>query len=98
MSKRAEIAALRAYPKEDEKVWHSAFGIFKFDKNAEARKAYQEGYEQAKKDLALTKDDVKSLIEIWMNLPDFPQGRFHKSRKKRWIFLTNKERNERSKS
>ena len=72
MSKRAEIAALRAYPKEDEKVWHSAFGIFKFDKNAEARKAYQEGYEQAKKDLALTKDDVKSLIEIWMNLPDFP--------------------------
>ena len=25
-----------------------------------------------KKDLALTKDDVKSLIEIWMNLPDFP--------------------------
>ena len=25
------------------------------------------------KDLALTKDDVKSLIEIWMNLPDFPQ-------------------------
>ena len=51
MRKRAEIAALRAYPKEDEKVWHSAFGIFKFDKNAEARKAYQDGYEQAEKDI-----------------------------------------------
>ena len=52
MSKRAESAAQKAYPKEDGKVWHSAFGAFEFDKNAGARKAYQEGYEQAEKDLA----------------------------------------------
>lgn len=32
MSKRAEEAALKAYPKEDCKMWHSAFGTFEFDK------------------------------------------------------------------
>ena len=38
----------------------------------QAYDAVKYGYLQAEKDLALTKDDVKSLIEIWMNLPDFP--------------------------
>lgn len=51
MSKRAEKAALKAYPKEDGKVWNSAFGVFEFDRNAPQREAFQEGYEQAEKDL-----------------------------------------------
>jgi len=50
MSKRAEAAALKAYPKEEGKVWSSAFGIFEFDKTAPERTAYQHGYEQAEKD------------------------------------------------
>ena len=47
---RAEKAALKAYPKEDGKIWTSAFGTFEFDKNAPERRAFQEGYEQAEKD------------------------------------------------
>lgn len=50
MSKRAYKAALKAYPKEDGKVWNSAFGVFEFDRNALQREAFQEGYEQAEKD------------------------------------------------
>lgn len=50
MSNRAEEASLKTYPKEDSKMWHSAFGTFEFDKNAQARKAFQQGYEQAEKD------------------------------------------------
>ena len=65
MSKRAEAVALKSYPKEDGKMWHSAFGTFEFDKNAEARKACQKGYEQAEKDLALTWEDVAILITIY---------------------------------
>lgn len=48
---RAEEAALKAYPKEEGKVWTSAFGAFEFDKNAAERKGFEEGYEQAEKDL-----------------------------------------------
>ena len=33
--------------------------------------AFVAGYKEAEKDLALTKEDVEALIEIWMNLPDF---------------------------
>ena len=47
---RAEEAALKAYPKEDGKVWNSAFGVFEFDRNAPQREAFQKGYEQAEKD------------------------------------------------
>jgi len=51
MSKRAEEAALKAYPKEEGKVWSSAFGTIKFDKTAPERIAYRQGYSQAEKDL-----------------------------------------------
>ena len=34
--------------------------------------AFVAGYKEAEKDLALTAEDVRKLIEIWMNLPDFP--------------------------
>mgnify|MGYP006916031391 CR=1 FL=1 len=50
MSKRAEEAALKAYPKEKGKIWSGAFGTFEFDKNAAERKGFQAGYEQAEKD------------------------------------------------
>lgn len=65
MSKRAEAAARKAYPKEEGKVWISAFGTFEFDKTAPERTAYQAGYEQAEKDLALTWEDVAILITIY---------------------------------
>ena len=61
---RAEQAAKKAYPKEDGKVWHSTFGTFEFDRNAGARKAYQEGYEQAEKDLALTWKDIRIIGDL----------------------------------
>ena len=64
MSKRAEEAALKAYPKEEGKVWSSAFGIFEFDKTAPERTAYQKGYEQAEKDLALTLEDIQLIIRL----------------------------------
>ena len=63
MSKRAEEAALKAYPKEEGKVWSSAFGTFEFDKNAAERKGYQEGYEQAEKDT--TDRAAKWIREHW---------------------------------
>lgn len=46
MSKRSEEAALKAYPKEDGKVWTSPLGMIEFDRNGELRKGYQEGYEE----------------------------------------------------
>ena len=48
---RAEEAALKAYPQEEGKVWTSAFGTFAFDKNAAERKGFQQGYEQAEKNI-----------------------------------------------
>lgn len=48
---RAEEAALKAYPKEEGKVWSSAFGTIEFDKTAPERTAYRKGYEQAEKDI-----------------------------------------------
>ena len=51
MNKRIEEAALKAYPKEKGKMWASTFGTFEFDRNASERKGFQEGYEQAEKDM-----------------------------------------------
>lgn len=56
MSKRSEEAALKAYPKEDGKVWTSPFGKIEFDRNATGRKGFQEGYEQAEKDYTKLKE------------------------------------------
>lgn len=68
MSKRAEEMALKAYPKEDGKVWHSAFGTLEFDKNAPGRTAYRQGYEQAEKDLALTWEDAVTMVTVAMDV------------------------------
>ena len=71
MSKRAEQEALKAYPKEDGKVWHSAFGTLEFDKNAGARKAYQEGYEQAEKELVpLINRLCEAILFEWKDAAD----------------------------
>ena len=57
MSKRAEIAALRAYPKSD-------FNGVETRRKGQ-RKCFIQGYEQAEKDLALTWQDVSILITIY---------------------------------
>lgn len=59
MSKRAEEAALKAYPYQG--ATHFPDGFQEFDRNAVARTLFQEGYEQAEKDLALTWEDVQLL-------------------------------------
>ena len=58
ISKRSEEAALEAYPKL---LSGSIFGPLPVDLNKACREKYQEGYEQAEKDLALTWEDVQLL-------------------------------------
>lgn len=53
---RAEEVARKAYPKEEGKVYSTAFGTFEFDRNAAERKGFQQGYEQAE-------ENIISLIE-----------------------------------
>ena len=49
MSKKAEEAALKAYPYQ--RATHFPDGFQEFDRNAVARTLFQEGYSQAEKDL-----------------------------------------------
>lgn len=60
MSKRSEIAALKAYP-----VRQQSGG---YDVNRIRRKRFQEGYEQAEKDLALTLEDIVRLNLLIMGM------------------------------
>ena len=76
MSKRAEERALKAYQKEDRKVWTSAFGTFEFDKNAPERRAFQEGYERAEKDLALSIDDIEKIHTFLYSIKNNKHGAF----------------------
>ena len=48
---RASEAAHSAYPKDEGKVYSTAFGTFEFDRNAAERKGFQLGYERAEKDI-----------------------------------------------
>ena len=57
MSKRAEEAALKAYP-------NILFPFTSLDLNAYRREAFINGYETAEKDLALTWEDVKVITDI----------------------------------
>lgn len=62
MSKRAEQAALKAYPEETR---------FIRDYNQLAkRQIYQQGYEHAEKDLALTWEDVNLIDSILIDMQD----------------------------
>ena len=58
MSKRAEEAALEAYPIKQS--YNDYYGDYE-DVNIVERISFQEGYEQAEKDLELTWEDVQLL-------------------------------------
>lgn len=66
---RAEEAALKAYPKL---LSGSIFGPLPVDLNKACREKYQEGYEQAEKDIALTVEDIKAILDIsfWNDDPE----------------------------
>lgn len=59
---RSEQRALEAYPVKKEWVGNQ-YGSYS-DVNADSRVKYQEGYEQAEKDLALTWEDMQKIHEI----------------------------------
>ena len=63
MDKTEEMAS-KAYPKDDAKVFHSAFGTLEIDNNAPGREGYIKGYRQAQQDLALTAEDVALIVKI----------------------------------
>ena len=60
---KAEDRALKKYPIKIEWVGNQWDGA-PFDVNSEKRFYYQQGYEQAEKDLALTWEDISTLKEI----------------------------------
>ena len=75
MSKKSEEAALKAYPKEEGKVWTSAFGKFEFDRNTTGRKGFQEGYEQAEKDtIERVIDWVRKNTYIYTDIQNDEEG------------------------
>ncbi len=59
MSKQAEQRAIEAYPFLPTNVNNDVW-----DDNKEPRAIYLQGYEQAEKDLALTKDDVWTIYNL----------------------------------
>lgn len=63
MSKRAEDAALKAYPNVEQPVWDESYPKTLFVRYTE-RNAFVKGYEQAEKDLILTWKDIKIIVEI----------------------------------
>lgn len=69
MSKRAEEAALKAYPVEMTPLNYQDLieqfgGKTEIDTNSYPRLLFREGYEQAEKDLELTKDDVWCIFNL----------------------------------
>lgn len=68
---KAEQRALEKYP---EKIVSGPIGYEEdaFDINAFARSIFEEGYEQAEKDLALTVEDIKTILDIsfWNDDPE----------------------------
>ena len=72
MSKRAETAALEAYPVEMITLhYQDLIELFKrteIDNNKYPRSLFQEGYEQAEKDLTLTWEDMAKIDAIIMDV------------------------------
>lgn len=64
MSKRAEQAALKAYPEK----WFRDIDGDSYDTNRRERITFTEAYEQAEKDLALTADDIARISGILCNV------------------------------
>ena len=71
MSKRAEERALEAYPHLEQPVFDEMYPRLLFTRNTE-RSAFVRGYEQAVKDLALTVEDIKTILDIsfWNDDPE----------------------------
>ena len=68
MSKRAEEAAMKAYP-----IWVNKDSLVKgFDWNEEYRDVFIQGYEQAEQDLALTWEDVYLIINHYCTVRGLP--------------------------
>lgn len=66
MSKRAEEAAMKAYPPE--MIYGESTLDGKYDGNATPRYYYIKGYKKAEKDLALTWQDVAKLDAIILDV------------------------------
>lgn len=66
MSKRAEQAALKAYPISRLPFFPGS--VASYDTNEEKRMVYEEGYEQAEKDLALTWEDIQTIDNIVVDM------------------------------
>lgn len=76
MSKRSNAAALKAYPPIYTTVKRHAKRVQSelVDTHEPARAIFQQGYEKAEKDLALTWEDVKNLDYLLHDV-DFENGR-----------------------
>ena len=68
---RAEERALEAYPALEQAVFDEMYPRLLFTRNTE-RSAFVRGYEQAGKDLALTVEDIKTILDIsfWNDDPE----------------------------
>lgn len=66
---RAEERALEAYP---ENIGFSTVLECPYDYNGRQRMIFQQGYEHAEKDLALTVEDIKTILDIsfWHDDPE----------------------------
>ena len=68
---RAEERALEAYPTLEQAVFDEIYPRLLFTRNTE-RSAFVRGYEHAEKDLALTVEDIKTILDIafWNDDPE----------------------------
>lgn len=66
---KAEEAALKAYPED---ISYSTVLERPFDYNGHQRMIFQQGYEQAEKDLALTVEGIKTILDLsfWNDDPE----------------------------
>lgn len=67
---RAEQRALEAYPVH--KIGDQTSDYGEWDINRIERRSFQEGYERAEKDRALTVEDIKTILDIsfWNDDPE----------------------------
>lgn len=68
---KAEQRAFEAYPNVEQPVWDESYPKTLFVRHTE-RNAFIKGYEQAEKDLALTVEDIKTILDIsfWNDDPE----------------------------
>jgi len=66
MSKRAEEAALKAYPTQD------MYSSLLDGSNRLKREVFIQGYERAEKDCRLTREDVEKIVSIYLETEKNP--------------------------